>query len=79
MTKKTKPLILHVWRTNQTQPWRYAIDDVGSGPLLLPDERYTRKADAKRGAIRKVVKLGINLVNGWYRSIEYVYSKPKRK
>lgn len=79
MAKKTKPVVIYLWRTNQDQPWRYAIDDVGVGPVLTPDVRYTRKSDAKRGAIRKVLKLGIHIVKGWHRSIEFIYSKPKRK
>ena len=77
---KPKSIVVYIWPTkHDTHAWKYAIDDASKGPLMEPKERYTRKSDAKRGAIRKTLANGLHLVGGKHRSIEFVNGKPPRK
>lgn len=77
---KTTPIRVYLWATRHDQPWNYAIDEPTKGPMLFPRARYTRKSDAKRGALRKVLRLGLHLVKGQpKRSIEFIATKPPKR
>lgn len=53
--KKTTPITVRLKKgKHATQPWTFAIDDIGPGPKVTVRERYATKRTAWKGALRKL-------------------------
>jgi hypothetical protein len=54
MTKKAQVVITITKGKHKTQPYSFAIDKPGGGPVETARERYTTRRAAIRGALRKL-------------------------
>lgn len=59
MAKKKAVITAYIWAAKHkgNDVWRYALDQPGSGPLIEPRTRYTRKWTAKVGAMRQAARI----------------------
>lgn len=77
---KNGEIPVYLWKTgHQSQPWKFAIDDHGPGPLLQFSERYSTRQSAKRGARRRVARLGLKGSAVFYSAKPPRSSKPAKR